>query len=274
MMAEIEKNWAACIVYYQDQESLNNLLKSLSNQTLPPTAVFIADNNSAQPINLLTLPFSVKVIRLDENKGFAGGANVVLKEAINSNFSNLMLLSQDVLLENDSAQKLIAQLHVSKGIVFPTMINRKTNKVFSKGGKISKFWGSIKLASKDVPKDVDWADGSCLVFTSELFRSTNGLNEKFFMYFEDVDFCLQAKSRGFNLTHVSTIASQTPNGPSPLLRSRNSVLLARRTGSNLFKLSVTKRNILGSIFLLARFRFIDSTNRFKGIFLGWKMKID
>jgi GT2 family glycosyltransferase len=94
------------------------------------------------------------------------------------------------------------------------------------------------------------------------------------MYFEDVDFCLQAKSKGFNLTHVSTIASQTPNGPSPVLRSRNSVFLARRTGSNLFKSSVTKRNILGAILLLARFRFIDARNRFKGIFQGWKMRID
>ena len=274
MMAEMEKNWAACIVYYQDQVSLNSLLKSLSNQTLPPTAVFIADNNSSQQINLTTLPFLVKVIRLDENKGFAGGANVALKEAINSNFTNLMLLSQDVLLENDSAQKLMTQLGVSNGIVFPTMINRKTNSIFSKGGKISKFFGSIKLSTKDVPKDLDWADGSCLVFNSELFKSTNGLDERFFMYFEDVDFCLQAKSKGFKLTHVSTIASQTPNGPSPLLRSRNSVLLARRTGSSLFMSSVTKRNILGAISLLARFRFNDSANRLKGISQGWKMKID
>jgi GT2 family glycosyltransferase len=274
MMAEIEKNWAACIVYYQDQVSLNSLLKSLSNQTLPPTAVFIADNNSSQQINLATFSFLVKVIRLVENKGFAGGANVALKEAIYNNFTNLMLLSQDVLLENDSAQKLMTQLDISNGIVFPTMINRKTNSVFSKGGHISKFFGSIKLATKDVPRSVDWADGSCLAFTSEIFKSTNGLNERFFMYFEDVDFCLQAKSKGFKLTHVSTIASQTPNGPSPLLRSRNSVLLARRTGSSLFMSSVTKRNILGAISLLARFRFNDSANRLKGISQGWKMKID
>ena len=273
-MAEIEKKWAACIVYYQDQVSLNNLLKSLSNQTLPPTAVFIADNNSSQQINLATFSFLVKVIRLDENKGFAGGANIALKEAISSNYTNLMLLSQDVLLENDSAQKLMTQLDISNGIVFPTMINRKTNSVFSKGGNISKFFGSIKLSTKDVPRSVDWADGSCLAFNSELFKSTNGLNESFFMYFEDVDFCLQAKSKGFNLTHVSTIASQTPNGPSPLLRSRNSVLLARRTGSSLFMSSVTKRNILGAISLLARFRFNDSANRLKGISQGWKMKID
>ena len=42
MMAEIEKKWAACIVYYQDQESLSNLLESLQSQSLKPTAVFIA----------------------------------------------------------------------------------------------------------------------------------------------------------------------------------------------------------------------------------------
>ena len=274
MMKEIDQKWAACIVYYQDQDSLNNLLNCLESQTLKPTNVFIADNNSAETIRINEFSFPVKVSRLNENKGFAGGANVATTEAINNNFSNLILLSQDVLLEKDSAEKLIAELNISKGIVFPTMINRNTNSIFSKGGKISKFWGSIKLATQDVPKDADWADGSCLAFTSDLFKSVNGLNEKFFMYFEDVDFCLKAKSKEFNLTHVSTIASQTPNGPSPLMRSRNSVLLARRTGSALFMSSVTKRNILGAILLLARLRLKDSINRFKGIFQGWKMKID
>lgn len=274
MMKEIDQKWAACIVYYQDQDSLNNLLNCLESQTLKPTNVFIADNDSKETIKINAFSFPVKVSRLNENKGFAGGANVAITEAIKNDFSNLILLSQDVLLEKDSAEKLIAELNISKGIVFPTMINRNTNSIFSKGGKISKFWGSIKLATQDVPKDADWADGSCLVFTSDLFKSVNGLNEKFFMYFEDVDFCLKAKSKGFNLIHVPTIASQTPNGPSPLMRSRNSVLLARGTGSALFMSSVTKRNILGAILLLARLRLKDSINRFKGIFQGWKMKID
>ena len=274
MMKEIDQKWAACIVYYQDQDSLNNLLNCLEAQTLKPTNVYIADNDSKEPIKINAFSFPVKVSRLNENKGFAGGANVAITEAIKNDFSNLILLSQDVLLEKDSAEKLIAELNISKGIVFPTMINRNTNSIFSKGGKISKFWGSIKLATQYVPKNADWADGSCLAFTSDLFKSVNGLNEKFYMYFEDVDFCLKAKSKGFNLTHVSTIASQTPNGPSSLMRSRNSVFLARRTGSSLFMSSVTKRNILGAISLLARFRFNDSANRLKGISQGWKMKID
>jgi GT2 family glycosyltransferase len=274
MMAEIEKKWAACIVYYQDQESLNNLLTSLSNQTLLPASVFIADNNSTQPINLITLPFPVNIIRLNENKGFAGGANTAVKEAIENGIKNLMLLSQDVILEKDSAEKLISQLNNSGGIVYPTMIDRNTNQVFSKGGKVSKFWGTVKLSTTDNLIDPDWADGSCLVFSSDTYRSVNGLSEQYFMYFEDVDFCIRAKQKGFKLTHVSTIASQTPRGPNPVLRSRNSILLARRSGSTLFEISVTKRNILGAILLFARFRFKDSKNRIKGIGQGWKIKID
>ena len=166
MMKEIDQKWAACIVYYQDQDSLNNLLNSLESQTLKPKNVFVADNQSKEAIKINAFSFPVKVIRINENRGFAGGANVAITEAMKNDFSNLMLLSQDVLLENDSAEKLIDELKNSKGIVFPTMINRKTHSVFSKGGKISKFWGSIKLATQDVPKDVDWADGSCLVFKS------------------------------------------------------------------------------------------------------------
>ena len=94
-MNEISTNWAACIVYYQDQESLLNLLESLEQQSLKPDHVFITDNNSNQSIVLKNYSFPVQITKLEENKGFAAGANVALKNAINKDFSNLMLLSQE-----------------------------------------------------------------------------------------------------------------------------------------------------------------------------------
>jgi hypothetical protein len=169
---------------------------------------------------------------------------------------------------------MIAELNRSKGIVFPTMYNRNTNQIFSKGGSVNKISGSIKLSTSNTPKNPEWADGSCLVFTNEVFNSVNGLYEKFFMYFEDVDFCYRAKSKGFALKHVDTKVSQTPKGPNPLLRSRNSVIFARRTGPMLLKSSVTKRNILGAILLFARLRLADSKNRLMGVIQGWKAAID
>jgi GT2 family glycosyltransferase len=273
-MNETSTNWAACIVYYQDQESLLNLLASLEQQSLKPGGVFITDNNSVQSIASNNYSFPMQITKLAENKGFAAGANVALKNAISSNFSNLMLLSQDVILEGSSAEQMVAELVSSKGIVFPTMYNRNTNQVFSKGGSVNKLSGSIKLSTSRTPKNPEWADGSCLFFTKEVFNSIGGFYEKFFMYFEDVDFCYRAKSKGFALKHVDTKVSQTPKGPNPLLRSRNSVIFARRTGSILLKSSVTKRNILGTSLLFARLRLADSKNRFMGVIQGWKVTID
>jgi len=274
MMAKIEKKWAACIVYYQDQESLSNLLDSLQSQSLKPTAVFIADNNSNQSPVLGNYSFPVTITKLTENKGFAAGANTAIRNAIKDDFESLMLLSQDVLLSNDSAEKLLNQQLMTKGITFPTMMNRNTNKVFSKGGVVNKFLGSITLSNTKPLSDPDWADGSCLVFSKEVFEKVNGLFEKFFMYFEDVDFCLRAKKSGFRINHVDTLVSQTPKGPNPLLRSKNSVMLARRTGSILLKSSVTKRNLFGAGLLLARFKPREAANRLKGIFKGWVAEIE
>jgi len=273
-MSEISTNWAACIVYYQDQESLLNLLSSLEQQSLKPGHVFITDNNSIQSLALRRYSFSVQITKLAENKGFAAGANMALENAINYNFSNLMLLSQDVILDSASAEQMIAELSCSKGIVFPTMYNRNTNQVFSKGGRVNNLSGSIKLSTSKSPKNPEWSDGSCLVFTKEVFNSVHGFYEKFFMYFEDVDFCYRAKSKGFSLCHIDTQVSQTPKGPNPLLRSRNSIIFARRANSIFLKSSVTMRNILGALLLFARLRFSDSKNRFNGVIQGWKAAIN
>ena len=54
--------------------------------------MFITDNNSIQSIALKNYSFPVQITKLDENKGFAAGANIALKNAISNNFSNLILL--------------------------------------------------------------------------------------------------------------------------------------------------------------------------------------
>lgn len=273
MMPEIEKNWAACIVYYQDQDSILSLLKSLENQSLKPKEVFIADNNSKKLLQLDKYSFSVFITRLDENNGFASGANVAIKAAIARDHSNLMLLSQDVLLEIESSEIMLRELTNSGGIVFPTMWNRRTNVIFSKGGKVNKYLGSVKLSKLNVPPEPDWADGSCLMFSKNTYEAVQGFYEKFFMYFEDVEFCLKAKDLGFKISHVEAKASQNPNGPNSYLRSRNSILLARRTKSSLFKISITKRNFFGVLLLIMKFRFYDSSQRLRGIYAGWRAPI-
>ena len=273
-MSENAFEWAACIVYYEDNNALQNLINDLLNQTIKPSHIYISDNDSKISPLINRNEINITIIKLQKNLGFGAAANTAIKRAIENKYNKFILFSQDVLLEDTSCEKMIKQLNLNPGIIFPTMKNRKNNKIFSKGGTINIFTGKIKLNTKKVPKNIVWADGSCLCFDETTFNLLKGFNENYFMYFEDVDFCLRAKLKNIDLLHVDTTASQVPNGPSPYLRSKNSVLLSRRFNSKLLRISVTKRNLLGAVLLFAKFRFNDSKNRFFGVIAGWKAPIE
>lgn len=273
-MSENDLEWAACIVYYEDNIALQNLINDLLNQTLKPSHIYISDNDSKISPLINRNEINISIIKLQNNLGFGAAANKAINSAIENKFNKFILFSQDVLLENDFCEKMIKQLNLNSGIIFPTMKNRINNKIFSKGGTINKITGKIKLSTKKVPNNIVWADGSCLCFDNTTFNLLKGFNENFFMYFEDVDFCLRAKLKNIDLIHVETTASQVPNGPSPYLRSKNSILLSRRSNSKLLRISVTKRNLLGAVLLFAKFRFNDSKNRFFGVIAGWKAPIE
>ncbi len=273
-MIKNDSLWAACIVYYQDMEALSNLMQCLESQTLKPTEVFIVDNNSEIQIRPETFKLQVNVFKSNENRGFAGAANISIKNAIEKKYRKIILLSQDVLMENDSCEKILNSISSDNQVVFPTMINRKNSKIFSNGGTINKFTGKIKLQKNNLGDKVSWADGSCLGFTSNTFLNVNGLFEKYFMYFEDVDFCYRIKNLGGHIVHAETTTSQNPNGPSSFLRSRNSIIFARRTNSILMQFSTTIRNFIGAILLFAKFDIKNSFSRLFGIYKGWKSEIE
>jgi len=273
-MNEVNNKRAACIVYYQDLASLQALINNLNTQTLKPSEIFVADNDSSTSANMNNSDLRVSVIKLSSNLGFGVAANSSIKKAIENGYEKFILFSQDVLLENTSCEKIINKLMDNKGIVFPTMLNRKTNQVFSKGGVINIFTGKIALKTRKVPKNIYWADGSCLGFDKNTFLKTNGFTEKFFMYFEDVDFCLKARKNQIQLNHVDTIASQNPNGPTAYLRSKNSILVARNYNNKIFIMSVFKRNLVGALLLLIKFNFKEGFARIKGIKDGLRLDFE
>jgi GT2 family glycosyltransferase len=265
--------WAACVVSYNDPVSLNNLLASLNSQSLLPDVVYISDNNSENEINLKdNLSFKIKFIKNKSNNGFAYAANIAINNAIDDGFEKFILFSQDVIIENNGCQILILELIKEDSICFPKMIDRNKNVVFSIGGFVKKYTGNIYLEKKKIKSNFDWADGSCLAFTKNLFKNVNGFNEDYFMYFEDVDFCYRAKKIGFPLKYCAVTASQNPNGPTAYLRSRNSLIFARTTKEANLITSVLLRNLFGTLKSFIKFNFSDAKQRIKGIVEGLRFK--
>lgn len=54
---------------------------------------------------------------------------------------------------------------------------------------------------------VDWVSGFCMMLDYEAFRAVHGFDERYFLYFEDVDICLRLRSLGYEATLVRDVAA-------------------------------------------------------------------
>ncbi len=73
------------------------------------------------------------------------------------------------------------------------------------------------------PMTVDWAAGSFLLFKYEIYKQLDGFDEKYFMYFEDVDICKRVKNKNHHLYYI------------PIIKG---IHLAQHKNRNLFSLEV------------------------------------
>ena len=272
-MVEFTPKWAACIVYFNDSTSLNNLLEDLSTQVAKPEKIFICDNNSLHKPQVINNNLNIDVITLSTNKGFGAAANSTINKAISENFNNFILFSQDVRIhQSDATLKLVSALNEKTTIAYPNMNDRNTNEVFSMGGSINFQTGRVFLNKELNNNEKFWADGSTLAINKLGYESVKGFDEKYFMYFEDVDFCYRVKKAGFMLAHIPVKISQTPNGPTALQRSKNSIRFAKKTQQKWFLVAVIIRNFFGAIKSLLKLDFLNFWFRLKGLSLGLSEK--
>ena len=168
--------------------------------------IFVVDNGSSDG----TLPYlrGLDWITLIENKknlGFVKGNNVGMRVAAAD--SDILLLNNDTVIEQDGwldEMQHVAYTAADIGIVGCRMV--LPNGRFLHAGAYmptNSFWGQqIGSLEKDVnqyalDREVDSVIGACFYIKREVINQIGLLNEAFFSYFEDTDYCYQAAEAGF-----------------------------------------------------------------------------
>jgi GT2 family glycosyltransferase len=203
----------AVILNHNRPNSTVQCLRSLESSTYPNLDVVVLHTGHAErdAPELERARPGTEVIALPGNLGYAGGNNVGLALARGRRAAWVMLLNDDVLVDSDCIPRLVdsGQSDARIGMVGPTVYHQTDPQVIqSAGGRLGADWSASLLADGeldrgqyDQPRDVAWLSGCALMVRAELCERVGLLDERFFLYWEDVDWCLRAARSGWRIVH-------------------------------------------------------------------------
>lgn len=220
------------------KKSLESIFSSASEHDLQ---VIVVDNASQDDsCEMLKQQFpQVQLIENSVNWGFAAACNQAQKI---SEGDYTVLLNSDAWIEKgalDSAVQFM-ETHPRAGIVggqllkpdgtkapsarrFPSMWNKVlTITGLSQKYPQSRFFGRPDYThiSHDKAFEVDWVPGAFTIFRSSLLQGLGMFDERFYMYFEEVDLCLRAKKAGWSI-HFSPDFAVVHIGGASSMRKKN-----------------------------------------------------
>lgn len=153
-----------------------------------------------------------EVIRLQDNRGYAGNNNVGIKAAIAGGADWIFVLNEDTILDPGCLSHLVAAGESAPdiGIVGPTVYHHdEPNIIQSAGGVIGRYWESIHLAKNEPDQNqfqglhaVDWISGCAIMVRRQVIEQAGAIDERYFYYWEETEWCIRAAKSGWRVMHV------------------------------------------------------------------------
>ena len=218
---------AVVILNWNTEDFLRKFLPGLlrSCEKVDGAEVVVADNASTDgSMKVMEEEFpQVRTLRFEKNLGFTGGYNRAFTEL---NYGPgapeyFLLINSDIEVPEDWLGPLVEWMdaHPECGACAPKLHGWQDRKMFeyagAAGGYIDRFgypfcrgriMGRVEMdmGQYDIPADVFWATGACLMVRSSVYRMLDGLDGRFFAHMEEIDLCWRMQLEGWKVTVVPT----------------------------------------------------------------------
>jgi GT2 family glycosyltransferase len=199
------------IVAWNEVQKTLDCLATVAALNPPARRVLLVDNGSAPPLAAAVAARfpTVEVLRLPDNRGFAGGYNAGITRALDGGAAAVLLLNNDTLVPPDLLTHLAAGLAVSDEIGLVTakiVYAAEPQRIWTVGANLNVFLdlkdggqGQIDTGQWAAPRDVEFAPFCAILVRREVFESVGLLDEGFFLYYEDMDYCRRARRAGWRV---------------------------------------------------------------------------
>jgi GT2 family glycosyltransferase len=189
-------------------------LASLEQNNYENHSVIVLDNGSNDgTVQVIQSAFPmVQIFELTENRGYAGNNNIGLKIVLDQQVDWVFVLNDDTIVDSDCLSLLVEVGESDRkiGIVGPMVYHHSEPELIqSAGGYLSSYWEAGHFAQNEAdqgqfikPRFVDWISGCAIMVRREVIEQVGLLDERFFCYWEEIDWCLRASQSGWNIIHV------------------------------------------------------------------------
>ena len=234
-MTAVPKKVLIITLNWRQAEMTVTCVRALQSMTYTSVEIMVIDNGSGDesPRILEEQLTNVHLRCLPENTGFAAGSNIGLLYAMNHNFEYALLINNDAFPAPDMLSILMAATSPDIALISPKIYYEADPKrIWFAGGRQhptllelrNRGQGELDGPSWQSAQDVDYLVGTCLLVNLTAAKKVGLLNEQFFMYYEDLDWCIRFRTAGYRLKLVADahlyhrVATSSGGTDSPLRR--------------------------------------------------------
>ncbi len=248
------------LVNYNNSNDTIECIKSLMNITFSNFRIIIVDNNSNKTdINSLsefinTFSHKISLYINKENLGFAGACNIGIVKGICEGADYILLLNNDTIVESNFLSEMLSVYSKNpkfSGIVVPKICYyEKSDRIWYAGGYISKLraTGVHKGLNKPTSKFnraefVSFASGCCMLIPKTIITEVGFLDEKYFLYQEDVDYSIRLIRNNYDILYlhssviyhkIGSSSKESPGLISLYYNTRNRLYISQKYFKNYF----------------------------------------
>jgi GT2 family glycosyltransferase len=242
-----------------DMDGIDGHVVVVDNLSQDGSAEQITDWIAAQPD-----PVPVSLVLSGTNSGFSGGHNQGIA-AVKAGF--YLVLNSDAVLRPGFLRTILAaaQVHPQSGLFapridyddggvqdscfrFPSALGELVRSAAT--GPVTKLFKrhEVSLGPTPDPDQIEWASFACILLRGDMIRQIGLMDEGYFLYYEDVEYCLRARRAGWSVTYVP-----------------EAVAVHFRGGSGPVKSLAKERKRLPRYYYSSRTRFFYQAHGYRGL---------
>lgn len=224
-------------------------VESLLQMDYPDFRIVVVDNGSTDDsVQAVARQFpGVEQVVNERNLGFAAGANVGIRHALARGADFVFVVNNDTFIAPEALGLMVAAaLPQDVGLVAPKIYYAgDPQRIWSLGAWRHRLTleitgcrrGQLDADPDGEPFEVDFVTGCAMLIRRECLEQVGLFDERFFMYYEDSDYCLRVRSAGYRVLMVPRakmwhkVATSSGGSDSPMERyhmARSSVLFFRK----------------------------------------------